>query len=114
MFGLGGGASDQELEKLRSACKAHLSAYAGCKAANSGDSTPCANIETSVLACLAAKKCQDQRKAFDKCNNASLAASTSEGRLRIYDTASKCQKEIADMRSCLNKQSIWPKLESKA
>ena len=112
MFGLGG-ASAEELATLRSACKPHITAFAGCKLANQGDSKPCVNLETSVLACLAAKKCKDQRKAFEKCSNLSHAASTSEGRLRVYDDAARCQKEIADMRACLNRKGVWPKLERK-
>jgi hypothetical protein len=110
MFGLGG-ASEEELSSLRKACKAHMSAYVGCKAANQGFAAPCVNLETSVLACLAGKVCEKERAAFDQCSQQSHTKSTTEGRLRIYDDANSCQKQIAAMRKCLGRTGVWPKLE---
>ena len=107
----GSSPSLEEFEKFRKVCKPHLTAFVGCKQANGGDDRPCRMLEVSVMTCLAAKVCPDQRADFDRCTNKSHESSTREGRLRVYDDAGKCEQQVAAMRKCLRRQGIWPKLE---
>ena len=111
MFGFGQ-VPQSELEALRVACKGSLAAYKGCKKANPGSESACANLETHVLACLAAKVCKGEKEAFDKCTAASHVTSTAEGRLRTYKQKGQCDKQIEAMGKCLRRKKVWPRLES--
>jgi hypothetical protein len=112
MFGFGG-VKEEELGRLRSACKAYISAYNACTAVNSGKPIACANIEIGVLACLAGKICPKERNHYDSCCKAAHSSATVEGRLRVYDDQASCDKQIRDMRQCLNRRGVWPKVTQK-
>lgn len=109
MFGFGG-VSDEELQSLGKACKLSLAAYKGCLRANEPDEKPCQNLEASVLACVAAKKCPDLHAQYVKCMNVSHSSSTQEGRLRKYSSESTCAKQLSSMTACLKRKGLWPKI----
>lgn len=110
MFGFGG-ASAEELERLRASCKNYVTAYKTCKQAYAGDAEKCKNLELGVLTCLSGKVCSKERHAFDTCCNRSHSSSTREGRMRVYIPSDNCEKEVQAMRKCLRRRNVWPKLE---
>lgn len=104
------GPSKEELADLRKTCKTSIAAYQACLKANAPDTSPCKNLESSTVACLASKKCPRVHKAFEKCIHTTHQEGTQEGRIRRYTEAVPCKKECNAMLKQLRWAGIWPRV----
>jgi hypothetical protein len=102
--------NDEELNKLRSACRTSVKALTGCRLANPDVPRACTNLETAAIACAAQRTCSEAHDEFVKCAFIAHGRSSRQGRLVLYADQGPCTKQIEAMRRCLERKRLWPAL----
>ena len=93
--------SADEVQRIRKACKATITANHACSKIHGEASSACERLENRVVECLADRcgQCQQQVLAFRACLQ---TIETTTGSIM----GNECGKHVQDMRKCLTKLGI--------
>ena len=92
---------EEEVTRIRRACRTSLTAYAACSKGNVGIPQACDRLENKVVECMASQ-CKDCAEGVERFRICLHRMSFNVENI----TGTECQNEIDAMRACIKKRNL--------